>query len=161
MGEPEDQYDTLKRLAAEGDLVGVVGMSVRMRGMLRATTQANFFRTAIESAQAKGLLTDRVLGMALEIASEMYLRLGTVTIERLHLNDCNAGTELAIPKETLADMERLARIEDRIIQLARARVAISHVTTLSERGPVRERPGRVISIDEARSSKPLSQAAGE
>ena len=155
----EDQYDKLKRLSAEGDLVGVVSMAINMHGMLRATSQANYFRTSIDVAQNKGLLTDRVLGMALEIASEVYLRMATFTMRRLHSFDSSVGTEPSVSRQTLEDMERLAQIEDRIIQMAKARAAISHVTVLSERGPLRERSGRIVNLDEARSSESFAQAA--
>jgi hypothetical protein len=142
-----DPYEELDQMAANGDIVGVAGAVINMNDRLRPMKQANLFREAIGVAQANGTLTEKLLDMALGLSGELYCRMLVLTMLKVVTFD-QANSRPTPPREILMDMEKVALIEDRLILLSKARASIQHVNSLAERGPNRERPGRVVTIEQ-------------
>lgn len=161
--EYQSVFDVLEKLAHDGDLAGVIRMLTAERSCVGAKHQAKYTQIAIEAARAKNRLTDDLLSMAIAMDAELYTRLLLIVKLKLSSADSLRASEpvLEIPKDMLPYLEHLAKIEDRLVVLARARNSIQHVDALAKHGPG-SRSGRVIKLEDAqKAGDQYGQAAGE
>ena len=154
--------DILSQLAESGDVSGLAELLSQPTTATSAARQAELIKRAIAVATVKGSLGDQLLSNAIATSGEIYLRLSVLARRSMSFFDRRAGAASMpdVPREILLELERLAKIEDRIIVLSRARASLKHVDVLVERGPANQRRSeRVLRMDDARAEE-LKQAGG-
>ena len=155
--------DILSQLAESGNVAGLAEQLALPTTATSAAGQAELIKRAIAVATKAGSISDQLLSSAVSTTGELYVRLSIIARRTMSQFDRRAGSASMpdVPREILPELERLAKIEDRIIVLSRAKASLKHVDVLAECGPVNlRRSERVLRMDDARASEKKYVRAG-
>jgi hypothetical protein len=155
--EPGSWFDMLHRMKA-GDLSVVpAAFSGWSSGAARRGDQKmDIIRECLEVAAMKGTpaLVEDLLQEMLVYDAALLLRAQAAVQHRMWCLDQNSRNEMgALPPEVVEGLDRVARIEERIVFLAQALARFGHVSALSRRGRGLKPDGggrdrRVLSMEE-------------
>lgn len=150
--KPPSIRDEVLAMADAGDVNAVVDALSSDLGMaFIGNEQPELVRRVLAAhANAGGpaAVINAVLGQMLAFDAELLLWCQTrIRAEMRH--DARREKYLAGPSEGLANEEfpRLARLEDRVILLAKAFATIQHTLTISQPVPVQGKRGKVVRLD--------------
>lgn len=145
--------EKLATAVIEGDLRAIVACLAKPGIEDCAVSAGNRLYDAIAAISDRGCdeLVDRVLQLSIEFNSELLMRamvLAQMKIDTLARLD--SGPEMkGVPKDAEPHLERIARIQDRIVQLAKARGTAKHVSAIVRRTG----SGNVVPIGAGRKAK--------
>ena len=129
-------YDIIRAKAAQGNLAGVIESLSGAEPMAYPSTsfQARAIRDAITAAQQKGKAVDEALRASIANVTELLARALILLNRRVAQGDANpGGVHLDIPLAAVTELDRVVRLQERLVALARAQASLRHVDALSRR----------------------------
>ncbi|MEI6233310.1 MAG: hypothetical protein WCT04_09670 [Planctomycetota bacterium] len=150
--KPPSIRDEILAMADAGDVNGVVdALSIDMGMVFIGNEKPELVRRVIQTHADNGGpagVINAVLGQMLAFDAELLLW-SQARIRREMRHDARSEKYLAGPSEGLVNEEfpRLARLEDRVILLAKAFATIQHTLTIREATVEPKRRGKVVRLD--------------
>lgn len=156
---PALMIERLEAAVKDGDLRTIVDCLSKPGVPDSATDAGNKMYAAIAQISERGCdeLVDRVLQLSIEFNSELLMRamtLAQMKIETLARQDCGPEVK-GVPRDAEPELERIARIQDRIVKLAKARGAAQHMSSIVRR----HGSENVVSIEEGRGISEVTAEA--
>lgn len=150
--KPPSIRDEVLAMADAGDVNAIVdALSTDMGMVFIGNEKPELVRRVIQTHSDNGGpagVINAVLGQMIAFDAELLLW-SQARIRREMRHDAKRETYLAGPSEGLVNEEfpRLARLEDRVILLAKAFATIQHTLTISQPVPVQAKRGTVVRLD--------------
>ena len=150
--KPPSIRDEVLAMADSGDVNAVVdALSTDLGMMFTGTEKPELVRRVIAAhadAGGPGAVINAVLGQMLVFDAELLLwSQARIRAEMRH--DAKREKYLAGPSEGLVNEEfpRLARLEDRVILMAKALATVQHTMAISQPTAVPSKRGKVVRLD--------------
>jgi hypothetical protein len=145
--------EKLENAIKDGDLRTMVACLSKPGAASSAMGAGNKIYDAITQISEHGCdeLVDRVLQLSIEFNSELLMRAMVRAQMKIDsLAGAESGPELkGVPRDAEPDLDRIARIQDRIVVLSRARGTAKHVSSIVRRNGSEN----VVPIGTARADK--------